>query len=141
MTPLKPPPEAVLIATKRDGAVPRLSMREAARLAGISATRWRQLEAGTIRVKGTDYPEKAPAETLALMAQAVGATPEELRTSGRDDAAAILVKILAVEPDAARNRSDASRMVDTISGLSRRQRETLEARIAEDLDQIRRDES
>lgn len=141
MNPPKPPPEAVLIATKRDGAVPRLSMREAARLAGISATRWRQLETGIFSARGTDYPERAPAETLARMAQAVGATPEELRTAGRDDAAVILVKILAVEPDAARNRSDAARMVDSISGLTGRQRDALVARITDDLAQIRRDES
>lgn len=140
MTPLKPPPEAVLIAARRDRAVPRLSMRDAGLLAGISATRWRQLETGIIRVKGTDHPEKAPAETLARMAQAVGATPDELRTAGRDDAAAILTRIQADDPGAIDVRREAIRMVDAAGPMTAGQRETLLARIIADLTQIRRDE-
>ena len=74
----EPPPEARLIARKREQMVPRVSQREAAVRAGISATRWRQLETGVIRVRGQDHPETAPAETLARMAFAVGVTPAEL---------------------------------------------------------------
>ena len=37
--------------------------------------------------KGTAVPTRAPADTLARMAQTVGATPEQLREAGREDAA------------------------------------------------------
>jgi transcriptional regulator with XRE-family HTH domain len=83
------PPEAKLIASARQALVPRVSMRQAAERAGISPTRWRQLEAGVIRVRGKDYPEVAPAETLARMALAVGVSPSSLVAAGRGDAAAI----------------------------------------------------
>lgn len=93
MASIEPPPEAHLIARRRTELVPHLSQREAANRAGISPTRWRQLESGVIRVKGRDYRETAPAEALARMAQVVGASPAELEDCGRADAAVILRKL------------------------------------------------
>lgn len=95
MTSPPPPPEAELIAAKRTAQIPHLSMREAARRARISPTRWRQLETGRMRIKGQEFAEIAPAETLARMAQTVGATPTELTEAGRADAAAILEQLPA----------------------------------------------
>lgn len=126
MTTPQPPAEALLIAAKREARVPRLSGREAARRAGISETRWRQLESGVIRVKGTDYPEMAPAETLARMAQAVGATPEELAGAGRKDAAAILEKL---PPDP---MADLAAGVRNASGLTDRQKRALLEMLSQD---------
>lgn len=82
------PPEAQLLERLRTGHRPKLSVRSAADQAGMSDARWRQIakgfkyEAGGIRV-----PARAPADTLARMAKVVGATPDQLREAGRDDAA------------------------------------------------------
>ena len=81
------PPEGKLIA----GAAGRLdlSIREAARRAGISYGRWRQITAGYQNVSPGVYAAvHAPARTLARMAAVVGVTPEEMETEGqRPDAA------------------------------------------------------
>lgn len=95
----KPPPEALLIAAKRQAKVPRLSRTQAALRAGMSATRWRQLEDGAILIRGRRYPETAPDDTLARMAWVVGASPAELRKAGRDGAAVALETILSDPPD------------------------------------------
>lgn len=94
MAGLEPPPEARLIAARRQQMIPRMSQREAALRAGISSTRWRQLESGKIRVRGRDYPEIAPPDTLARMAQVVDVSPEELEEVGREDAALVLRRLM-----------------------------------------------
>ena len=76
--PAQPPPEAALIAARLAARVPHMSRREAARRAGISETRWRQIENGIIRVRGADYPEVAPAGTLARIALVVGSEVDGL---------------------------------------------------------------
>lgn len=115
----QPPAEAVLIRERRLAIVPHLSMREAARRAGISSPWWRVLETGVRRVKKQDFPESANEETLARMAQVVGVTPEELRAAGRPDAAAILEKLLAVPPDPV---SDLIRSVERSAEFDQRQK-------------------
>lgn len=60
-----------------------LSLRRAAALAGISEARWRQLENGSRDIRGIWVEEEAPDRTLARMAYAVGALPEELTQKGR----------------------------------------------------------
>jgi transcriptional regulator with XRE-family HTH domain len=66
-----------------------MPVTEAARRAGISDTRWSQLENGYRMVRGQPEPEPPPpAATLARMAQAVGVTAAELEQAGRADAAA-----------------------------------------------------
>lgn len=77
-----------LIESLRKGLRPALSVRKAAEAASISEGRWRSLAKGTHQVsKGTAVPTRAPADTLARMARVVGATPDQLREVGREDAA------------------------------------------------------
>ena len=85
-------PEGALIERLRNEARPTMSGRAAAATAGISPSRWTQIirgykqETADLRV-----PVRAPADTLARMARAVGATPDQLREVGREDAADELV--------------------------------------------------
>ena len=82
------PPEAKLIDDLRQSIRPKLSVRRAALTAGISEGRWRQIIKGYNQAtKDTALPAVAPADTLARMARTVGATAEQLREVGRDDAA------------------------------------------------------
>lgn len=82
-----PTPEGELIqsALARAG----MSARAAAKSAGISEGRWRQIVNGyQVVTKGTYVPvTDAPAATVAAMAKAVGLTPAQLADVGRDDAA------------------------------------------------------
>jgi transcriptional regulator with XRE-family HTH domain len=84
-----PPPWGALIAAAlaRQG----LSAREAARRAGISEGRWRQITGGYQVVSpGVYAPVRGPAATLAKMAVVAGVSAAELRAAGRDDAARLL---------------------------------------------------
>lgn len=95
-----PPPEAKLIARLRKDKVPPLSMREAARRAGFSVATWTQNEQGYRKVTpGLTIPIRATDEKLAGMALVVGATPAQLRGTGRPDAARMLQKIIDAGPD------------------------------------------
>lgn len=88
---LKPPPEARLIQQRRDAADPPMSRRQAAATAGISVSQWSDVERGSKRAgQGTVIPVKATAQTLARMAQVVGATTDDLTAVGRTDAASQL---------------------------------------------------
>ncbi|WP_327290242.1 helix-turn-helix domain-containing protein [Streptomyces sp. NBC_01198] len=82
------PPEGQLIKQALVGS--RLSQREAARRAGISETRWRQLVSGYQLVSRAKVPVRSPDDTLARMARAVGVTAEQLAGAGREGAAAVL---------------------------------------------------
>ncbi len=84
------PPEGRLIAAAARAR--GLSIREASRRAGISYGRWRQIVSGVQNVSPGSYAAvRAPAATLARMAQAAGVTPESLATEGnRPDAAEIM---------------------------------------------------
>lgn len=66
----------------------KMPVREAARRADISDTRWRQLEKGSQQVaKGIHVPVQPKPETAAKAARAVGADPAEgLRLAGYDPA-------------------------------------------------------
>ena len=97
MTPTSPPAEARLIARRRNEP-PKMSVRQAAARAGISETRWRQIEQGTIRERGREYAVTAPDATLAAMARAIGVTPAELDDADRRDAAAELRAMLRTGP-------------------------------------------
>lgn len=100
MTTPEPPPEARLITELREAAFPALSMREAARRAGMSASLWTQYEQGYRKVTpAVTIPVRATADKLASMALVVGATPGQLREAGRDDAAGILEKLIDAGPD------------------------------------------
>jgi transcriptional regulator with XRE-family HTH domain len=96
----EPPPEALLIAELREAIVPSLSMREAARRAGMSASLWTQYEQGYRKVTpAVTIPVTATADKLASMALVVGAAPDQLREAGRADAAATLRKLIEAGPD------------------------------------------
>lgn len=100
VTTSEPPPEAKLITRLREGAAPSLSMREAARRAGISPALWSQNEQGYRKVTpDVTIPIRATADKLAAMALVVGATPGQLREADRADAAAILQKLIDAGPD------------------------------------------
>lgn len=57
-----------------------LSKREAARRAGISDSRWRQIESGWQTKNGVRQPAQTTAETLEQIAEVVGLDPDELVT-------------------------------------------------------------
>lgn len=87
------PPEGELIRSARKSA--GLSIREAARRAGFSEGRWRQIESGYQSVqKGVFIPSPGPANTVARMARVVDLTPEALDEKGRADAAEELRKLI-----------------------------------------------
>src|SRR5580693_3089730 len=68
-----------------------LSARAAARQAGLSEGRWRQITAGYQVVSpGVYAPVHGPAATVARMAAVAGLTAAQLRAVGRDDAARLL---------------------------------------------------
>jgi transcriptional regulator with XRE-family HTH domain len=76
-----------------------ISAREAARRAGMSEGRWRQITAGYQVVSPGVYAQvHGPAGTLARMAAVVGVTPDQLKAAGRDDAATVLAGQLERRP-------------------------------------------
>ena len=80
--------------------MPPLSMREAARRAGFSVATWTQNENGYRKVTPVfGIPIVATDEKLARMAQVVGATPQQLRDTGRHGAAKMLQKLIDAGPD------------------------------------------
>jgi len=86
-----PPPWGALLTKALAKA--RLSAREAARRAGISEGRWRQIASGYQVVSAGVYaPVHGPAPTLARMAAVAGVTPAQLKRAGRADAATALAK-------------------------------------------------
>jgi hypothetical protein len=85
-------PEGALIERALSVFVPKLTAREAARRAGLSEGRWRQIVSGYQSAgRGSYHAVVAPAATLARMARVVGVTAEQLDSVGRSDAAAYLV--------------------------------------------------
>jgi hypothetical protein len=85
------PPWAQLIRDKRKAMMPPVSMRKAARLAGMSDSTWLAAENGTRATRGT----------LASQAILVDVTPKELEDAGRPDAAAALRTLLRQQLDKA----------------------------------------
>jgi hypothetical protein len=86
-----PPPWGALIAAALRAA--GMSAREAARRAGISEGRWRQIAGGYQVVNPGVYAQvRGPAATLAKMATVAGLTPEQLTAAGRDDAAQVMLR-------------------------------------------------
>jgi transcriptional regulator with XRE-family HTH domain len=98
-----PPAESVLIERARADA--HLSVREAARRAGISEGWWRQIAKGYQTLSGGSSGEvRGPAETLAKMARVVGITSVQMEAEGeRPDVAEEMRRMPAVplrpEPD------------------------------------------
>lgn len=85
-----PPPEGIALEAARERL--GISQREAARRAGISETRWRQITKGFHKTGGVLVPNRGPAETIARMAVAVEMEPDRLIEADRDDAYAFWIK-------------------------------------------------
>jgi hypothetical protein len=105
----EPPPWGALItaALARKG----LSARAAARRAGLSEGRWRQITGGYQVVSPGVYAEvRGPAGTVARMAAVAGVTPAQLRAAGRDDAAGVLAD--QQSPDQATDMLERVRAMD-----------------------------
>ena len=93
--PAPPPWGALITAALRQAG---LSAREAARRAGLSEGRWRQITSGYQVVSAGIYaPVRGPAATLARMASVAGVTPAQLELAGRADAAAALAAAPAAD--------------------------------------------
>ncbi len=108
----EPPPWGALItaALARHG----LSAREAARRAGLSEGRWRQIAGGYQVVSPGVYAEvRGPAGTLARMAAVADVTPAQLSAAGRDDAARILAGQQGPEPGVGAEMLERVRAMDT----------------------------
>lgn len=137
-----PPPEGELITEALGRIRPKLSVREAARRAGISEGWWRQVVRGYQPLKGGGKaPMTGSAETIAAMANVVGLTPEQLEEAGRGDAAEELYAIR--EAPTARDTTDplgglpndpAERIAELRRRVEQRARETQQ--IAEELARI-----
>lgn len=132
--PPPPRPEGELIAEyqKRSG----LSVRQAARRAGISEGWWRQIVKGHQTLSGGGIgPVKGPAETVARMAFAVGVPHHRLVEVGRDDAALALNRIIREEaaqsetaedvPAAERSDVQLERLLELWTRMGSRQRQAV----------------
>ncbi|TDD68574.1 helix-turn-helix domain-containing protein [Actinomadura rubrisoli] len=79
-----------LIDEARDRQRPALSQNEAARRAGLSGTRWRQVVDG----RAGPMDSARGVKTVARMARVAGVTPEQLEEEGRPDVAKELSELL-----------------------------------------------
>lgn len=114
-----PPAEGSLITAALKSS--KLSAREAARRAGISEGRWRQISQGFQTVSRQHVPVRGPADTVARMAQVVGVTPEQLDEVGRADAAEELRALPSPpEPEMDLTLPQAKRMLDELYERVRR---------------------
>lgn len=110
----------------------KLSARKAAALAGMSDGRWGQIVRGYQTMGDAVYaPVRAPAETLARMAQVVGLTHEDF-VGVRDD---VVEQLLDLEVAERMKRSDVvnadseeiiRRIQRRLAGADKRQLEALE---------------
>jgi transcriptional regulator with XRE-family HTH domain len=122
----EPPPWGALITAAL--ASEGISAREAARRAGLSEGRWRQITGGYQVVSPGIYAEvRGPAATVARMAAVAGVTPAQLRAAGRDDAA----KLLATQRD--RKQETGAEMLERVRAMDTEQARELLATIAQQL--------
>lgn len=137
-TPRPPqPPVMQLIEQRRDRL--GISKRTAAVLAGISESRWRQLEDGGREIRGNWIPEDAPDLTLARMALAVRLGEADIEPFSKR--ASLMLADLIAERNAGsqQDADDAARMVSGLDAhkVPPAKRAALEARIAEALRDLR----
>jgi transcriptional regulator with XRE-family HTH domain len=119
----EPPPWGALIsaALAREG----ISAREAARRAGMSEGRWRQITGGYQVVSpGVYAPVRGPAATVARMAAVAGVSPAQLRAADRDDAAQVL------ESQRERGTVSGEEMLERVRAMDTEQARELLATIA-----------
>lgn len=108
------PPEARLIEAARRGL--GLSIRSAAKRAGISESQWRRIELGRMLESAAAHVAyQGTADMVARMALAVRVSAASLRKAGREDAAAALAGMGEMElPEAARMPGDLGAVVHRI---------------------------
>lgn len=107
-------PEGALLAEAQQRSP--YSQREAAEHAGMSENHWRAIVKGYRTVNAGVYaPVRAPAGTIARMAQVVEVTPEQLEEVGRDDAAEDL-RNLPIKPEPAQLPS-VEQLAETVKRL------------------------
>lgn len=132
------PPVMQLIEQRRDRL--GMSKRTAAALAGLSESRYRQVENGGREIRGTWISEDATDPVLARMALAVRLTPDDIRPFS-ERAADMLADLMAErKANGRQDADDAALMVDALDGgraLTGRQRAALEAEVAEALSRLR----
>lgn len=87
------PPWGRLIDEERDRQRPAISQNEAAKRAGISGTRWRQIVDGRAGAMDSDRG----VQTVARMAEVAGVKPDQMEQVGRPDVAGEL-RLLLGEP-------------------------------------------
>jgi hypothetical protein len=116
------PPEGRLIAAAAEHM--KLSIRQAAKRAGISYGRWRQIVQGYQNVSpGVFSSVRGPAPTVAKMAAVAGVTPEQMETEGqRPDVAKVM---RAARPVAAPVLIREAREDATVIGLAPRMAEAV----------------
>lgn len=91
-----------------------VSAREAARRAGLSEGRWRQITGGYQVVSAGVYAQvRGPAATVARMAAVAGVTASDLRAAGREDAAELLASLQAEERPASAEMLERVKAMDT----------------------------
>jgi transcriptional regulator with XRE-family HTH domain len=96
MTDHEPTPEGELLERARK--LKGLSQRNAAKMAGISDGRWRQIVNGGYYAAADNWVSTVgPDDTLARMARSVGVTADQLRAAGRGDAADLLLTVKGME--------------------------------------------
>jgi hypothetical protein len=121
-----PLPEGELIKLAQIEA--GMSARQAAELADISESRWRQIVSGVQRVSRNDARVEGPAVTVARMARAVGLTPERL-AEVRPDAAEELKKLEDGPSNVPTNRAELKRFLAELAekqaDLAKRTRQAL----------------
>jgi hypothetical protein len=136
-TPRPPQPPVMQLIEQRRKRL-GYSFKTAGRLAGMSDTRWRQLEAGYRVFKQVAVEEQANDRALARMAQAVRVDPRELAQAGYPEAAEILATFMSMQAeDDVRNAQDAAQAASAVKGLTDRQRAALETEITESLRRLR----
>lgn len=125
-----PPDEGAALEAARKKA--DLSQNEAARRAGMSGTRWRQIVSGVQSSGGSRVPVLGPPDTVAKMAQVVSMTPEDLEATGRTDAARELRDLIAepsIDAEVAELRQE---IAQRMAVLPPKRRERLERLIQEE---------
>lgn len=113
-------PGGELIERLRTEVRPALSGRAATKAAGMSPSRWTQIMRGYKQeTPELRVPVHAPATTLARMARAVGASPDQLREVGREDAATDLEDLMTVHEHNGYTRAGGSTSGGMQSGYHR----------------------
>ena len=96
----QPTPWGELIRVAREAQTPRMSVKAAAELAGISPENWGHVERGYQAGRGRNRRVTGTPSTVAHMAYVVGLSPDRLVQAGNPAAAAILTEMVRSDTEA-----------------------------------------